>query len=278
MTSLFTVLLLQAPPLRLLWINAGILLLLLTFVSVIVTVLVRRSIRQRVEAERVSAMATASARILHQVKNPLSSLLLHAELLGDARTAGTEGERREAGDAVLQEGARVRELLEELSAFAQGRRRDLDLAPVPLHELVAAAASSEGRAARHEGIEVVTERLDEVDVLADVYFLRQAVDNLIRNAREALAEHGARGGAPRVRVSVRRAGREALVEIADNGPGIPPAERAAVFEPFHTSKHRGMGLGLPVCREIAAGHGGRLELREARGGGARFVLALPIER
>lgn len=265
-----------APPLRLLWVNVAVLLLLLGFVAAVVGALVRRSIRQRVAAERVSAMATASARILHQVKNPLSSLLLHAELLADERVTGADARLQEMVAAVLQEGARVGELLEELSAFAQGRRRDLQMGPVPLHELVAAAAASEQRAAAHEDIEVVVGRLDPVDVEADVYFLRQALDNLLRNAREALAEHGAQAGRPRVSVSLRREGREAVVEVADNGPGIPSAERAAIFEPFRTTKHRGMGLGLPVCREIATGHGGRLEVAEVRDtGGARFTLTLP---
>jgi signal transduction histidine kinase len=81
---------------------------------------------------------------------------------------------------------------------------------------------------------------------------------------------------PRLRVAVLRQSGNAEVRVADNGPGIAPENLQRVFQPFVSTKGKGMGLGLAICREIVEGHGGRLEVDSTVGGGTTFTVFLPL--
>jgi signal transduction histidine kinase len=97
---------------------------------------------------------------------------------------------------------------------------------------------------------------------------------VVKNAREALREKGV--GARRIELSLQRQGREAVIEVSDNGVGISPEQLGTIFEPFVTSKSKAVGLGLPMCREIVVAHGGRLEFRSEPGVGTTVSLLLPL--
>jgi signal transduction histidine kinase len=260
----------------LLLVNVALILLIVAFAAGVAVVLVRRSLRQRVEAERLAAMGTATARILHQVKNPLQTLLLHAEMLDDEVLIADPTARGEIARAIVGEAARMSELLSDLSAYASGVRRRLELEPLALGRLVRAAVTR----ALPEGGPVAVHLSglpeEELSVRGDPYFLTQALENVLRNAVEALTEGEEPSVAPTVAVTLRRRGAEAVLEVSDNGPGIAADRLGTVFEPFVTSKPRGMGLGLPICREIVEGHGGRIEMRARSEGGATAVIALPL--
>lgn len=271
---------LVGPPLgadaELLFLVNILLVLLITGVSAgIAFVVVRRSVRQRVEAERLAAMGTATARILHQVKNPLQTLLLNAEML-HAGHALQDGEaQREATEIIVGQARRMIELLGELSAYASGTARRLHLSPTELNGLVTGVAEEQRPAAEQAGISLRVTTTDPLLVNADDYYLPQAVENVVRNAYDALLD--APEEAPRqIELLLRRRGEEALVEVRDSGPGIEAQRITTLFEPFITSKTTGMGLGLPICREIVEAHGGRVELRSTVGKGTTVVLALPL--
>lgn len=259
----------------LLVVNVLLVLLIVGFSAGIALALVRRSMRQRVEGERLAAMGTATARILHQVKNPLQTMVLHAEMLEDDALAGNLERRREVCETLIGEATRMSELLEELAAYASGVQRRLRPEPVALARIVAEAAKSEVLEGERAGVDVRVGQLEPTTVHGDAYFLRQAIDNVLRNAVEAVldAEPGHRAG---VRIALSRRKGEALVEIRDDGPGIPAHQLGQVFEPFVTSKGRGMGLGLPIAREIVEGHGGRIEVRSHPGEGTTVAMALPL--
>ena len=104
----------------------------------------------------------------------------------------------------------------------------------------------------------------------DERMIGQALENLVSNALQAVEGRGTR-----VAVVAGREGDEIAIEVRDDGPGIPPARRDEVFEPFYTTKTRGTGLGLPIARKNAEAHGGSLALDDAPEGGARFTLRLP---
>jgi signal transduction histidine kinase len=80
----------------------------------------------------------------------------------------------------------------------------------------------------------------------------------------------------RVRVTVERDGGQAVMRVADNGPGIPPDKLEFIFQPFHSTKGKGMGLGLAICREIVEAHAGRIEVESAVGAGTTFTVRLPL--
>jgi signal transduction histidine kinase len=114
-------------------------------------------------------------------------------------------------------------------------------------------------------------------IMGDPSALKQLFLNLLKNAAEALEESG---GTIRVAASAARGGREVLLTLADDGPGIDPVMAGRIFEPFFTTKAagRGTGLGLSICRRIAEGHRGALEVSSAPGAGTTFTLRLPVER
>ncbi|MBB4636064.1 sensor histidine kinase [Longimicrobium terrae] len=242
------------------------------FTAGVIVTLLRRSDRRRAEEEKLAAMGTATARILHQIKNPLQTIVLHADLLQNDRIVSDAEQRREVADAIIGESQRLVDMLEELSVYASGAQRSMNRQPVALDELVKHVAAHEARDAGDSGLLVDTSRMDRAVVLADAYYLRQAIDNLVRNAREAMAEQeGAR-----LAVSVERDPAGAVVRVADNGPGIAADKLERIFEPFVSTKGKGMGLGLAICREIAEAHAGRLDVDSTVGQGTTFTLRLPL--
>ncbi|MFW6201146.1 MAG: sensor histidine kinase [Gemmatimonadota bacterium] len=269
---------------QLLLVNVAVILLVIIAAAGIVVVLVRRGMEQRVEAERLHAMGLATARILHQVKNPLQAIMLNAELLADETIADDPALRREACESIVAGADMMSELLADLSAYASGVGRRLNSEVFPLHEVAVEAVRVQTEAAERAGLTLRLDVRDEVAVHADPYFLRQALDNVIRNAREALLEASADGstagaahadGAGEIEVRVGRSGEHALVEVRDDGPGIAPDRLDTVVQPFVTTKGKGMGLGLAITRDIVEGHGGRVEIRSRPGAGTTVAFRLP---
>ncbi|HEX8903444.1 MAG TPA: HAMP domain-containing sensor histidine kinase, partial [Longimicrobiaceae bacterium] len=214
-----------------------------------------------------------TARILHQIKNPLQTIVLHADILQDERIVSEQHQRREVCEAIVGESERLVAMLDELSVYASGARRTLNRRPVRLDELVRQVAAVEAREAGETGLTVDARNLGEATVNGDAYYLRQVFENLVRNAREAM---DGQAEPPRVSVSVTRSGGEALVRVADNGPGIAPENLQRIFQPFVSTKGKGMGLGLAICREIVEGHGGRMEVDSTVGQGTTFTVSLPL--
>ncbi|HEU0301261.1 MAG TPA: HAMP domain-containing sensor histidine kinase, partial [Longimicrobium sp.] len=242
------------------------------FTAGVIMTLLRRSDRRRAEEEKLAAMGTATARILHQIKNPLQTIVLHSDLLQNERMVADPVQRREVADAIIGESQRLVAMLEELSVYASGAQRSLNCQPLYLNDLVRQVTAHEAMEAEETGMRVDASRMEPARVFADAYYLRQAVENLVRNAREAMA---GQAGA-RLAVSVLRDAGHAVVHIADNGPGIPPDKLDRIFQPFVSTKGKGMGLGLAICREIVESHGGRIEVESAEGQGTTFTLRLPL--
>jgi signal transduction histidine kinase len=243
------------------------------FTTAVIVTLLRRSDRRRVEEEKLAAIGTATARILHQIKNPLQTIVLHADILQDERIVSEQHQRREVCEAIVGESQRLVAMLDELSVYASGSRRTLNRRPLRLDELVRQVAEVEARESAGTGLSVDAREMGEATVNGDAYYLRQVFENLVRNAREAME---GQEEPPRLWVSVERQGGNAEVRVRDNGPGIPPENLQSIFQPFVSTKGKGMGLGLAICREIVEGHGGRLEVDSAVDQGTTFTVVLPL--
>jgi signal transduction histidine kinase len=147
---------------------------------------------------------------------------------------------------------------------------------VDLHALLRAAMDLERPQCSASGIKLTADfDPDLPPVIADPHRLGQVFINLLVNARQAI--DGAEKGTA-ITVRTRRGNTTAEIQVADNGPGIPPAVKARVFDWFFTTKPpgEGTGLGLAVSREILLTHGGNLRIDDTPGGGATFVLELPL--
>jgi two-component system, NtrC family, nitrogen regulation sensor histidine kinase NtrY len=167
---------------------------------------------------------------------------------------------------VLEEVDRLKRIVDEFSQFARLPRPVL--APLSLSELTQQVMALY---APHDGLRYVVELGDGPQVLGDRDQLTQVLVNLVKNAEEAMAPLG--GGT--VTVKTFAEGRDVVLEVSDQGPGIPAELKARLFEPYVTSKPQGTGLGLAIALRIAQEHDGRLVADDAADRGARFRLLLP---
>jgi signal transduction histidine kinase len=226
----------------------------------------RKRLRARLlRSERLSALGEMAARIAHEVRNPLVSIgaaaQVVAEELGPASPVGGELQ------AIAREVRRLDGIVTDFLRFARPRRverRPVDLAPV-VRQSVDLARAKAG------AVELKLDLLGPLPLIVrcDPDAMKQVLLNVLLNAVEAQADGV-------VECEARVVGGDAVLSVADRGPGVPDSARRRVFDPFFSTKTRGTGLGLAVSKQIVDEHGGRIRLLPRRGGGTRVVIELPI--
>ncbi len=220
--------------------------------------------------ERLAAIGKMAAHVTHEIRNPLSSIGLNIELLEEELSHELpRGESRALLHAITREVQRLEHLSEEYLRVARlpSPRMEADDVPHAVREIVLFAAPEAERA----GCVVSVEITDPVPAaLFDEAQLRQALLNLLRNAREAMTNGGP------IDVRVRPEGMSVVVSVDDRGGGIPDDIRSRVFDPFFSTKGEGTGLGLAITRQIVEAHGGVITCEPREGGGTRFSISLPI--
>ncbi len=228
----------------------------------------RRLEEQEARNRRLVAMGQMAAGIAHEIRNPLGSLELFASHLAE-ELRGTPHE--EMAGHVLKGLQNLSRITGNLLLFA--RQVEPRCRPVDLREVVAEALLYARSAVRAKGV-VLEEVLGETPVAADPDLVRQALLNVLLNAVQAVDTGG------RIRVTCRPDPDEdppvARVSVSDDGPGVPEEERERIFDPFYTTRARGVGLGLAIVQRIVSSHGGWVSVDDADLGGARFTLALPL--
>jgi signal transduction histidine kinase len=217
--------------------------------------------------ERLATIGKMAAHVTHEVRNPLSSIALNLELL-EEEIGGDEAESRALVRAISREVERLSALSGQYLSMAKNQPPRLE--PELLAEVVEDAAEFMRPELRRHGISLVVEADPQTPLVpVDEAQLKQALFNLIRNAREAMSEGGT------IRVSVAPRGGGAVLTVEDEGPGIELEAAERLFDPFFTTKRHGTGLGLAVTRQIVAAHGGKIRYELRPEGGSRFVLELP---
>jgi two-component system, OmpR family, sensor kinase len=207
----------------------------------------------------------------HELRTPLTSILANLELL----ESELAGEQRDMADSALRSSRRMRRLVGDLLLLARADAgRDMPRGTVDLSAVAAEAAREAGALSSDHPVALDLPGPVTLNGVADD--LHRLAGNLIENALIHTP-----GGTP-VTVSVRREGENAVLEVSDRGPGVPHDMRDRVFERFargdrDTPPSGGSGLGLAIVRAVTAAHGGSVEIRDAEGGGARFVVTLPAE-
>ena len=226
--------------------------------------------------EKQDLLARLLGRLAHEIRNPLSSLDIHVQLLEEdlAKLAPeTKKSLKPRLEIIHGELHRLESIVERFLRLAGPSALDLELVEIPkivthVCELLRAEAST-------RQIEIVTQIEHGLPpVTADPIRLTQALMNLVINAVQAVEKNG------RVQVSTTKstAGDALVLQVQDNGPGIPANKLEEVFDPYFTTKPEGIGLGLWIARQIAVAHGGTLRTENAPVGGAIFTLLLPLSR
>jgi signal transduction histidine kinase len=225
--------------------------------------------RERLQrAERLAATGELAAGVAHEIRNPLSAIVNATTLLA-ARDGLNEEEYAGTLNAVRTEARRLNRILSEFLLFARPPapdRRPADVAEV-VGRVAALVGEDPARAASVE-LEVHIDRTLPRFAF-DPDQLTQVLWNVVLNGVEAM------DGAGRLRFEVERVDGDVVISVADTGRGIPPEDRARVFDPFYSRKPTGSGLGLTIAQRIVSAHGGRMELESTPGQGTRVTIALP---
>lgn len=224
----------------------------------------------QLQKERLAAF------VVHDLKNPLASIRLHAQLV--ARTPDLPAGAREAASLIRDQCDRLNQLvlnLLDLSRADEGtltaRREPIDLATLASEVITELSVQAEMRR-----VQLVRETADSVPFVADADLLRRVLANLVDNA----LRHTPGGGT--IRIAGALGDGSLAVRVHDSGPGIPPALREKIFDPFvqleagSSATRSGRGLGLAFCRAAVVAHGGTIVV-DAAAAGACFVITLPAK-
>ena len=227
-------------------------------------------------SRRLAAVGRLTAGVGHEVKNPINAMVVHLELLrsklqtaGDGRSFLTAAMRHV--DILAGEMERLDRVVQTLADFT--RPMELHLNETDLRDVVESVVELTGAEMVEQSVEVRCE-LEAVRVRADAELLRQALLNLMLNGMQAMEGGGI------LRVSVRREKDMAVVQVADEGTGIPAELMPRIFDLYFTTKAKGSGIGLAMTYRIVQMHGGALEVTSKPGGemgtGAVFSMRLPV--
>lgn len=231
---------------------------------------VRQSLRAR---SRLVALGEAVAKINHDLRNMLTSAQMASERLADSADPQVAKAMPRLERALGRAAALTRNVLD----YGKSEEPPPVLSRIPLS--AAAAAAAEDAGLETGGIRLTRSIPPRFTVTADGDQLHRILVNLMRNARQAIqgdATRGARKDRGLVRLTAVIEGDQAIIQIGDDGPGIPPRLSGKLFEPFVSGKTSdGTGLGLTISRELAAAHGGDLRLVETGPSGTIFELRLP---
>jgi signal transduction histidine kinase len=221
------------------------------------------------QQEKLAALGQAASLIAHEVKNSLNGMKAAASML----TA--DGDRTLPVRTMRGQIDRLSHLATSLLNFGKPANAQLSLTPVG--QLVSEAVESLRVLPEAEEVEVTSDLDTSLHVRCDPLLLATALDNLLRNAMEAAvaAKDLGRQTHPRVRITTRRVDGAVRVEVEDNAGGPPPGFEAGLFQPFVTTKPRGIGLGLSMARQAVERQGGSLAF-ERTATGSRFTVQLGL--
>ena len=225
------------------------------------------------QAEKLASLGQTMSGVAHELNNPLATILACAERLAGRRM---DDQTRRDLDAIHNAAERAARIVRNLQTFA--RRRHTTRTMVDLNMVVRetlALRAYEQRVANVVIVEAMAAGLPPV--FADPHQIQQVLLNLIINAEQAML--GAHGRGLLILRSWHEPDREAVVlEVSDDGPGVPEDLQPKIFDPFFTTKPvgKGTGLGLSVAYAIAQEHGGRISINSSQGRGASFFLELPV--
>jgi signal transduction histidine kinase len=228
--------------------------------------------RESRRSQNLEAFGRLAAAMAHEIRNPLNAVAVGVQRLArefpDARHAGADGvDRRRMTDIIRSEVERLDGIVTRFLDLARPPR----LNPVPgdldsqVRYMVAFLATG-----LPAGVRLLAEPGGLPPVVFDAAAIRQVLHNLVRNAVEAMGDGGT------VRIATRREGRTAILEVSDDGPGIPPDHLDRVFEFGFSTRPQGNGMGLPIVHRLVEEMGGTLVLDSAPGRGTTMRIALPL--
>ncbi len=225
--------------------------------------------------EKLASLGVLAAGVAHEIRNPLTAIKARLFTQQKALTPGSR-ERMDA-EFIGREIDRLEKIVSDFLRFA--RPAEPERAPLSPADLLREVRELMAPQLRESSIDLVVEDAVETRIPADAEQLKQVLINLVQNAADALADHGTiKLRAVENRITLGARTRDVVViEVEDNGPGIPPDAQEHLFDPFFTTKPSGTGLGLSIAARIVEKHGGALRFQTGANRGTTFGIVLPVE-
>jgi signal transduction histidine kinase len=216
-------------------------------------------------------LAELAGGFIHEIKNHLSTLGLHLQLLAEDFQEPQSQRERRALDRVQRLQSECQRLVDVSNDFLRfARVKDLHLQPAELGEVIEELIDFFGPLARVDQIDIKCYLPADLPPLAlDRDMFKQALLNLMINAQQAMPQGG------QLTIQAAREGDGVCLSLIDTGQGIPPEVVAKVFKPFFSTRSGGTGLGLPTTRKIIEAHGGTIDVQSEVGHGTKFTIRLP---
>jgi signal transduction histidine kinase len=229
---------------------------------------------QLLQAEKMAALGQTISGVAHELNNPLATILSWAERL--SQRPGLDDSIRRGLETILGESERAARIVRNLLTFA--RKRQTTRAMVDLNQVARETLALRAYEQRVSNITVIDALAAGLPhVFADSYQIQQVLLNLVINAEQAVLSANGRGVLV-IRTWHDAAQESVVLELNDDGPGIPDDLQPKIFDPFFTTKEvgQGTGLGLTVAYAIVQEHGGRIRLESRPGAGASFYVEMPV--
>jgi two-component system, NtrC family, sensor kinase len=226
---------------------------------------------QLVQAEKMTAVGLLVSGVAHELNNPLAGVVGYSQLL---MKLDTEERVRRGLEKINREAERCKKIVQNLQTFARKHKPQKDY--VGINGILESTLELRSYQLKVDNITVDLDLDGDLPkTMADFHQLQQVFLNMIINAHQAMASTGRPGS---LTLRTRQRDEEIVVEVQDNGPGIPVENLGKIFDPFFTTKEvgQGTGLGLSICYGIIQEHRGRITARNAPGGGAIFQVSLPV--
>jgi signal transduction histidine kinase len=231
-----------------------------------------RSQANLVQSEKLAMVGKLAAGVAHSIRNPLTSLKIRLFSLG--RALSLSAGQKEDLEVISEEIHHIDTILQNFLAFSRPLKPRME--KISPSDVVDLACQLLWHRFESSGIEVELCREKRLPlILADPYQLKEVLINVLVNACEIMTN----GGIIRIKEEEGEgdSGREVIIRVIDNGPGIPEDLQNKVFLPFFSTKEEGTGLGLSIALRIVEEHDGRLDLRSQEGEGAHFIITLPCK-
>jgi len=232
----------------------------------------KRMYEELIQSKKLASIGELVSGVAHELNNPLTVVMGYSQLL--TAEQALSGKQREMAQKVLDAAGRSKRIVENLLAFA--RKKQIQKQKVDINEILDNALSLREHNFTVNNVDIVR-RYDEKlpPTFADAHQLQQVFLNLINNAFDAMYD-AHRGG--RLEVKSYRRDHLILVEVSDDGPGVPEAAQEKIFDPFFTTKEvgKGTGLGMSLSYGIVKEHGGNVYLDKTYRAGARFIVEIPL--